>query len=270
VSRRAPFRKNAAVFTGLALAVVALMVAAGGSVLRRRFAVVKEPASVTSRPLAFAAPPPVRVVQGGPPDAALFALPLHVAVVRCESPDAVDDYRFDVMTTTEPASLDLSVAEAADALPEHTRVSFTANSLEDAHGIVTFAQTNDVSHEHDARREWDGKLTRHLTLDDSSPPFLASRRLLHEADTGGIERLWFGSSAQPMPRLVRDGEKDVTVTVRGRAMVLHAERYASPKEAWPDLAELLLVRHVEGLGDLPLVASVARDDLWRVTLLSID
>jgi hypothetical protein len=271
VRSSAQSRTKAAAFALLTSLAVLAMVAFAAHRFRARLADVSGPDAAGARrtdprPTEPRAPRRAAV----PVDAAVFALPYHTAVVRLESPDAVEVCRFDVVAAPSPTSLVFDVTEQSDALPERTRVSFTANALGDAHGVLTIAQTNDVHHEDDAERSWDGRVTRSLGLDDTTPPFLPSRRLLGEATAGEVDRLWFGASPAPMPRLVRDGETEVTVTVRGRATFLVAERYASRKEAWPDRAELLLVRRVEGLGDVAVVVSVARDDEWRATLLSLD
>jgi len=73
-----------------------------------------------------------------------------------------------------------------------------------------------------------------------------------------------------MPALVRTGTAKVDLVVRGQPVTLDAERYATTRDAWPDSAELLLVRDIGGDREVNVVARLSRDEGLVVELRSLD
>lgn len=188
--------------------------------------------------------------------------------ISAEDGTVKDRYRFELTGATDHG-VTFRETEATGALHETIDFTFTTDALESGAGLLAIKQTNDVTHEDDStRRSWDGQYLRTITLVDTTPPFWLSRRLAREAaETGRIVGLRFFHFLRQLPPLLRDGDADHELTVRGEKHEVRAERYRDPDD---DGNQLLLLRELPGFGEVSLVLDAVRANRFAVSLLTID
>ena len=122
----------------------------------------------------------------------------------------------------------------------------------------------EVTHENPPNRSTP-RFRRSIRLDDSTPPFFLSQRLVQMGRGGPIRGVrFFDFLGGPMLELHRAAEISVDISVFGSTRKLVAERYRSEMGD-----ELWLIPTLDEFPDANLIARLCRDDEFVTELISI-